>query len=360
MKCILLLEVVFSWWTFFLAAFAILCQEEKQREVKPHNHTALDSTSLNAYGQYHNNAGYKGFRIDYSSSKGAGSSSGNNMSRGNSSINRSTLVYDYCKKWGHTRDRCYKLHGYPSNPKFQRGKGTSSAANMCASDMNAQQSEEETQMGNQMPINLSKDQYEQLLNILGSIQTGNGVSNSDNSNSMMNGAVNLAGILACYSSMNNIGDLSCECVKLTVGSWIIDSGASHHMTYDITTLTNIRTLPYPFLISLPNGYKVKVTQVCDACLNPVLTLSKVLFVPSFKFNLISIHCLALQLNGVISFDKFSCLLQALLWRALWSLVRPRMVYISCVKNVTIAASLLKKSHIILIVILSQSLTMYLL
>ncbi|XP_015159258.1 uncharacterized protein [Solanum tuberosum] len=28
--------------------FAILSQEEKQREVRPHNHTALDSTSLNA------------------------------------------------------------------------------------------------------------------------------------------------------------------------------------------------------------------------------------------------------------------------------------------------------------------------
>ena len=49
---------------------------------------------------------------------------------------------------------------------------------------------------------------------------------------MLNGAVNLADILACYSSINDIGDLSCECVKLTAGSWIIDSGASHHMTYD--------------------------------------------------------------------------------------------------------------------------------
>ena len=51
-------------------AFDILCQEEQQREVKPHNHTTLDSTSLNAYGKYKNNAGYKGFRTNYSSSKG--------------------------------------------------------------------------------------------------------------------------------------------------------------------------------------------------------------------------------------------------------------------------------------------------
>ncbi|TMW83270.1 hypothetical protein EJD97_002274 [Solanum chilense] len=66
---------------------------------------------------------------------------------------------------------------------------------MCVSDMNTQQAEEESEMGKQMPLNLSKDQYEQLLNILGTIQPRNGGFNSDDSNSMLSGAVNLAGIL---------------------------------------------------------------------------------------------------------------------------------------------------------------------
>lgn len=104
-----------------------------------------------------------------------------------------------------------------------------------------------------MPWNLSKNQYQQLLNLLGTLQVGNGGSNSDDSNNMMNGAVNLVGILAFYSSINEIGDLPCRCVKLAADSWIIDSGASHHMTYKTTTLTNVIPLPYPFLISLPNG-----------------------------------------------------------------------------------------------------------
>ena len=51
---------------------------------------------------------------------------------------------------------------------------TSSAANMCDCDMNTQQAEEKPKMGKQMPLNLSKDQYEQILNILGTIQDGNG------------------------------------------------------------------------------------------------------------------------------------------------------------------------------------------
>ena len=75
------------------------------------------------------------------------------------------------------------------------------------------------------------------------------------------GAASLAGILACHSSISKIGDLSCKCDKLTAGSWIIDSGASHHMTFTKDNLTNLKTLPYPFLITLPNGYKVKVTEI---------------------------------------------------------------------------------------------------
>lgn len=40
-------------------AFAKLTQEEKQREVKPHNHSALDSTSLNVSSSTYNTAGTK-------------------------------------------------------------------------------------------------------------------------------------------------------------------------------------------------------------------------------------------------------------------------------------------------------------
>jgi len=115
--------------------------------------------------------------------------------------------------------------------------------------------------------------------------------------------------IACYFSFIEIGNLSCKCARLAANSWIIDSGASHHMTYTKNALTNLRTLPYPSLITLPNGYKVKVTEIGDVCLSSTLTLYKVLFIPSFKFNLISVHCLALQLKGTVSFDSSSCLLQ---------------------------------------------------
>ncbi|KAH0692228.1 hypothetical protein KY285_019325 [Solanum tuberosum] len=166
-------------------AFAILSQEEKQREVKPNNHTVLDSTSLNAYSQSSNSAALKDFKTNYSSTRGGG----------NSSTARSSLFCEYCKRSGHTKDKCYKLHGYPPNSRFPKGKGSGSAGNVCASEMNGHghQNEEDPALKKQMPLNLSKVQYEQLLNLLGTLQIGNGNSNFDNSDNMMSGAVNLAG-----------------------------------------------------------------------------------------------------------------------------------------------------------------------
>uniref|UniRef100_M1E0W7 Retroelement pol polyprotein n=2 Tax=Solanum tuberosum TaxID=4113 RepID=M1E0W7_SOLTU len=233
-------------------AFAILSQEEKQREVKPNNHTVLDSTSLNAYGQSSNSTARKDFKTNYSSTRGGGNNYGNfnnnNVFRGSSSTTRSSLFCEYCKRSGHTKDRCYKLHGYPPNSRFPKGKGSGSAGNVCAAEMNGHghQNEEDSALKKQMPLNLSKDQYEQLLNLLGTLQIGNGNSNFDNSDNMMSGAVNLAGILACYSSITEIGDLSCRCTKLTAGSWIIDSGASHHMTY---TKPSLKTLDHYLTLS---------------------------------------------------------------------------------------------------------------
>lgn len=41
------------------------------------------------------------------------------------------LFCDYCKKKsGHTKEICYRLHGFPQNIKFTRGKNTTSIANV--------------------------------------------------------------------------------------------------------------------------------------------------------------------------------------------------------------------------------------
>ena len=118
-----------------------------------------------------------------------------------------------------------------------------------------------------------------------------------------------AGTILCTSSID-FGISSCKCFRSSIDLWIIDSGASNHMTYNKSSLTNIQTLPYLILVSLPNGYKVKVTEYGDVHISSKMVLNKVLQVPSFKYNLISVQSLVSSMKCILSFTDTTCLLQA--------------------------------------------------
>lgn len=91
--------------------------------------------------------------------------------------------------------------------------------------------------------------------------------------------------------------------------WILDSGATNHMTPHKHLLHDIIPLVKPFLVTLPNGYKVKVITTGSLHPRHDITLLNVLRVPSFHFNLISIHQLITQLNCIAVLTKFHCSLQ---------------------------------------------------
>ncbi|XP_015166093.1 uncharacterized protein [Solanum tuberosum] len=96
--------------------FSIIVQEEKQREVKPQNRFNLDSTS------FHVNAASTStnFRTNYAPNRNNG---GNNKAP-----NMSNLFCNHCKKTGHIKEKCYKLHDFPPNFKFTKGKNAGIAA----------------------------------------------------------------------------------------------------------------------------------------------------------------------------------------------------------------------------------------
>ncbi|OIT36487.1 hypothetical protein A4A49_60451, partial [Nicotiana attenuata] len=207
---------------------------------------------------------------------------------------------DYCKRPGHTKDKCYKLHGFPQSSRFNKGKrvagnvfGPSSEADVVSDDRKGPQEQEQ----NQHMHSLTKKQYGQLLTILESFQGG---ADNSTSNCIKGEAVNFAGTSACstHFESNNSNHL-CDSFRSDVDTWILDSGATNHMTYNKSILTNVKILAYPYLVTLPNGYKVKVTLICDVILSPKFSLKKVLFVPSFKFNLISVHSLTVQLDCIV-------------------------------------------------------------
>lgn len=93
-------------------------------------------------------------------------------------------------------------------------------------------------------------------------------------------------------------------------SWILDSGPSEHMTSDSNLLFYIQTLSNPIFVNLPNLLRVQVFQSGSVTILPHYTLHRVLFVPSFKYNLLLVHKLCTQFNSILIFSSLCAILQA--------------------------------------------------
>lgn len=68
--------------------------------------------------------------------------------------------------------------------------------------------------------------------------------------------------------------------------WILDTGATNHMTFDLECLHSPAEYDSPSFVQLPNGKTTKIAHVGTYSLTLLLTLSKVLHVPDFHFNLV--------------------------------------------------------------------------
>lgn len=122
-------------------------------------------------------------------------------------------------------------------------------------------------------------------------------------------AINFAGKITFPNRIDNVSYGACMISKIDNCIWIIDSGATDHITFNKVLLFNIKPLPIPYLVSILNGYKVKVS--CTGSLHFLsFTLHHVLYIPSFHYNLISISKFVCQLDCSVLFTKLNCLIQA--------------------------------------------------
>ena len=95
----------------------------------------------------------------------------------------------------------------------------------------------------------------------------------------------------------------------SLGPWILDSGASDHLSRNkdlFSSLTNTSALPK---ITLANETQTMAKGIRSTCPLPSLPLTYVLYVPDSPFNLISINKLTHDLNCSITFSYSSVTLQ---------------------------------------------------
>nr|KYP61340.1 hypothetical protein KK1_015827 [Cajanus cajan] len=162
---------------------------------------------------------------------------------------------------GHTQETCYSLHGFP-------GK----TANV--SKIEDSKSDHK----------FSEDEYQEYLRLK---------SNSQAQSSF-------------------VPNISTACISQSMesqGPWIIDSGASDHISGNNSLFSSISLPKVPHFITLANGSKFVSQGVGQVSLTPSLNLKSVLFVPKCAFNLISLSKLTKSLNCSVTFDANSFVIQ---------------------------------------------------
>ena len=108
-----------------------------------------------------------------------------------------------------------------------------------------------------------------------------------------------------------IGNSSSNCPHgRTPFPWLIDSGASHHVTSILDLLSNVHHVSdYP--IGLPDGTKLVSTMQGDVALCSDIILHNVFYVPKLQCNLISVTQLIDDQSCTVHFTKIICVIQDL-------------------------------------------------
>ncbi|XP_075109190.1 uncharacterized protein LOC142180981 [Nicotiana tabacum] len=188
------------------SAYNILLNDEKQRQVQSISQFNHDSMSFNV-----NTNNTPGFPFGVSQNFEVNQAAVPNhpplrqyTQRVNFDQNKGSMFCKYCKKSRHLVDKCYKLYRYPQGPKFNKGKKAATHATTG------------------VQLNPSEGHTSDLV--------GNFTEN-------------------LQSVLNVDGQRS------------VISGASNHMTSNKNLLFSITPLAIPYLVTLPNGYKVKAPSL---------------------------------------------------------------------------------------------------
>ena len=98
-------------------------------------------------------------------------------------------------------------------------------------------------------------------------------------------------------------------LTLSGNSWIVDLGATDHMTHTLSHFSTYTPCPSNRKIIVANGSLVTVAGVGDIFITPNLVLKDVLHVPKLSANLISIQKLTKDLHCQVIFYPFYCVFQ---------------------------------------------------
>ncbi|KAL3537868.1 hypothetical protein ACH5RR_001234 [Cinchona calisaya] len=182
----------------------------------------------------------------------------------------------HCQKPGHTKRTCWLLHGKP--------RQHSQIASFTSQESNHESTKPSSM---DKSVLVSADEFAHFTEYQTSLKS------------------------TIPSSLNELGKLT-SCLVSSSSKWVIDSGATNHMTgatgilFSFSSDTNLPS------VTLADGSMTSV--VGSGIANPTtsISLSSVLCLPNFSFNLLSVSKITRTLNCFVSFFPDHCVFQDLM------------------------------------------------
>ncbi|RVW80333.1 Leucine-rich repeat receptor protein kinase MSL1 [Vitis vinifera] len=199
---------------------------------------------------------------------------------------------DHCRKPRHSRETCWKIHGKPVDWKPRQPLEKEGRGNHVATDEQSPQPEAS-------PFN--KEQMEMLQKLLSPLLSVQSQTGSSSNQVIGSGTLAHKGnFLSAFTAG-----------KKRKKPWIVDSGASDHMTGDATIFDTYSSCPNNLTVRIADGSLSKVVGTGSVVLSRDLTLNSVLLVPNLDCNLLSISKLTKEKRCITNFSSTHCEFQDL-------------------------------------------------
>ncbi|GKB60306.1 retrovirus-related pol polyprotein from transposon TNT 1-94 [Tanacetum coccineum] len=242
-------------------ACAVIQQEESQKDLFQNNGTSIESTALLSKQDVKGKCSICGF------------------------------------KW-HPPEKCWEKVGYPVwHHKYKQSKASNQSKGKNGANAGNFKKTAASVTSGASSFTFTSEQFETLMRSVLNDMKNSGISGNNCSDDDLEF---VAGMLCLSASTNSI-----------LHYWILDTGATDHMTPHSKAILNAKILKILPKITLPNGQSSDITQIGQVKLNNGIMLKDVLCVPSFKFSLLSIPKLTKDNNCVAIFFPNFCVLQDL-------------------------------------------------
>ncbi|KAG7535136.1 GAG-pre-integrase domain [Arabidopsis thaliana x Arabidopsis arenosa] len=226
----------------------------------------------------------------------------------------------HCNRMGHTVDKCYKVHGYPPGHPRAKKNNYVGSTNLTSSTLTSTDTLEDSKENHREEVNdnMSKDHIQQMISYLSSkLQSPSITSCPDKAIASTSTSVpSISQISGTFLSLYDCTyyDMLTSSIphetELSLKAWVIDSGASHHVTHQRELYLEYKALDRTY-VRLPNGHTVKIEGTGYIQLTDALLLYNVLYIPAFKFNLLSVSVITKSLKSKVSFTSDACVIQDL-------------------------------------------------